>query len=570
MESHNHSPQTSVIRNNWLHAIILLLLTVAALLPTETGEFLLLDDNEYVTENPFVLGGLSWRDIVWAFTHVHSGHWHPLTWISLMIDVEFFGLNPFAMRVENVVLHGVSAVLLCFAFRSLTGSIWLSLFVSAVFAVHPLRLESVLWISQRKDVLAMLGFSAAFACHARYLSSRQQKWWWLSGIALTLGLLAKPTLVVAPVLLFLTELFLVRQGTSLKQALLNTAPFLVLSIGAALAAVLGQDAAGGLKRVDVLGWEARFGNMAAGYVMYLGKLFWPAHLGVFYPLRPLPSGLGIGALVTLLALTSFFLMQRHRRPYLIFGWAWFLIALLPMSGIVQVGWQQVADRWSYLAHVGLVFAVASLATEIFGENRRFLAMSGVLIVFILAFETRMAVPTWLTSVTLFEKTLEVAPDNFFISTNLGVAYEKKGLRREAITQYQEAIRVNPLYPLALNNMGSILAQEGRIADAVPYFSRALSAAPHFVPARYHMGLAYANLQQPSAALREWALLLALDPFHSAAREGFLRTAEAVLARGCDGTWGEMVSPGLASALREIKEPGLEQTISRLKAQGCAQ
>lgn len=555
-------------RNYWFHIVFLLLLTVGALVPFGPGEFILLDDNEYVTENLFVLGGLTWNDFVWAFTRVHSGHWHPLTWLSLMLDIELFGPNPFVMRVENVLLHASSAVLLYIAFRSLSDSPWLSFFVSAVFAVHPLRLESVLWISQRKDVLAMMGFSGALASYAQYLRSEHKRWWWLCGLALALGLLAKPTLVIAPLLLFLTEWFLRSNRRTLRSIASDTAPFLILSAGAAIAAILGQDSAGGLKSSGVLGWDARFANMAAGYVAYLGKLFWPLHLGVFYPLRPLPPGLGAGALVLLASLTIFFLAQRRNRPYLTFGWLWFLIALLPMSGIIQVGWQQVADRWTYLAHIGLIFALASFVRELLYGYKQVLILSGCIIVTLLAVETRSSVSRWLTSIDLFEHTIEVAPDNFFISTNLGVAYEKRGVRSKAIEQYQEAIRVNPHYPLALNNLGAVLAQDGRIADAVPYFSRALRAAPNFTPARYHMGLAYANLQQSSAALREWAILLEQDPSHAAGRDGFVRVAEALLARGCDGSWGEAVTPGLVRALSHVKDPVLVQLVARLQTLDC--
>jgi tetratricopeptide (TPR) repeat protein len=514
------------------------------------------------------LGGVTWEGVLWAFTKVHSGHWHPLTWLSLMLDVQVFGLSPFAMRVENVIFHAFSAVLLCAALRTLSFGNLRALFAAAVFAVHPLRLESVLWVSQRKDVLALVAFSLALACYARYLDGLRKSWWWGSAGALCLGLLAKPTLVVAPFLFFLVEWFLSKNRRALREILFDTAPLLLISLAVAVAAVIGQEAAGGLKAAGVLGIEARVTNAATGYLIYLGRLFWPVHLGIFYPLRDLPGGLGAGAIVALLVITGWAFYQRTLRPYLLFSWLWFLIALLPIIGLIQVGWQQVADRWTYLPHVGLIIGVSALGEEMCGAWRRSLTVMACALVLGLAVLTRLSVPMWLSSAPLFTHTLKVAPDNFFISTNLGVVYERMGRRTEAFEQYEEALRVNPRYATALNNAGAFLATDGRIAESVSYFQKALDSSPDYGAARYHLGLAFYHLQQPGAALREWARLVAREPYAASGRTDFMRLAQGLLQRGCDGTWGEAISPGLSDALSRVKDQGLEELASKLRSLRC--
>lgn len=518
----------------------LVIFTFSVIFPGTGGEYLLLDDDDYFTANPFVKGGLTWDGIRWAFTATHSGHWHPLTWISLMIDAELFGESSDASRLVNIVIHSAAVGILFTPVRHLVRSTAVAVTACAIFAVHPLRLESVLWVSERKDVLSFFFFAMVLAFYERGVRVNSSVSRSLAWMAAFLGLLTKPTLVTLPLLLIAID-YLHSTGTvTVSRAfgwIIGKWAYWIIAMAAAVAAVIGQTAAGGLKSSQALSVGERLSNVGIGYCAYLGRLFWPFDLSVFYPLQSIPSAIGIGCNLLLfgcsILMASWICQTREReRQLLAVSWFWFLIALLPVIGVVQVGWQQFADRWSYIPHLLPIVAISQFVKTRLIAFRWSAVCIATAIVGLLAVETNRQAPLWLNSIALFNQSLKVTQQNFFVMTNLGVGYERIGDSGKAMELYREALRFNPVYPVALNNIGALLAKEGRYADSLVYFHKALLSFPNYVPAQYHLALALLRLQEASPSIYEWIALLQINPEHGEARAMLKAAVDLLLARGC--------------------------------------
>lgn len=537
------------------------------------GEYLLLDDDDYVTANPFVRGGLTWDGIYWAWTSTHSGHWHPLTWLSLMLDIELFGLNSDASRVINIILHSISVMLLFFPVRALLGSPATAFLGCGLFAIHPLRLESVLWVSERKDVLAFFFFSLIFTLYEHSVRSGSVLSRRLASLCAFVGVLAKPSLVVMPLLLPLIDYIYLKERVTvgfMRASILKMWPYWLVSGAISVGAMIGQSAAGGLKSSYVLPLGERCNNVAIGYAAYLWKIFWPFDLSVFYPLQSLPRTLGMacGLLVIAITLFCFVVVWSGRdRPHrlLIAAWFWFLCALLPVIGIVQIGWQQYADRWTYIPHFLPIIALTSLIATYVVHCKRCAYTCGVLLLLLVGVETHRQSSLWLSSKPLFHQALHNTQKNFFIMTNLGVVYEKDGDVLQAKELYREALRHNPEYPLALNNLGTLLANEDRYSDSLVYFKRAIHSSPNFVPARFHLALALFRLEENMAAAIEWSKLLQIAPNHKEASEMLSLALKRLLDHGCKPFEILLRGQPEALTLQNVSDPA---TFSQLSAVGC--
>ncbi|HRT06277.1 MAG TPA: hypothetical protein P5204_11330 [Kiritimatiellia bacterium] len=418
--------------------------------------FVWFDDHGYVTENPAVTAGLTKAGLRWAFTTTHMYNWHPLTWLAHMADAELYGLNPAGHHLSSLLLHAANAILLFFFLRRATASGPAALAAAALWAVHPLRAESVVWISERKDVLAAFFGLLALLAYVRPAGRGRLLG---TAVAFAASLLAKPAWVTLPCLLLLLDAWPLGRWprTPAWKLVLEKAPLWLLAAGSCAMTLAAQSAGGAVKSFAALPAGARLANAATATVQYLRALIWPVDLAVYYPF---PAGgaswtAAIGAAVLLAALTALAVAAARRAPWGLVGWLWFLGALVPMIGLVQVGGQAWADRYSYLPHIGLALALAGSAAKI-ADRRIWPAVAGLLVV-MLAWLSRAQTAVWRDTETLFRHALAVTQDNWLIHFNLANRYQLDGRRAEACAEYRAVLEIAPNYAPAMNNLAWTLA-----------------------------------------------------------------------------------------------------------------
>ena len=468
-------------------------------------DFINYDDPTYVTANPHVRGGLTWSNVGWAFTTRHAANWHPLTWLSHMLDVQLFGMNPRGHHITSVLLHVANTLLLFAVLRRMTNAVWPSAFVAALFAVHPLHVESVAWVAERKDVLSTLFWMLTMWAYARYAERPGVARYGLALLFFALGLMAKPMLVTLPCVLLLLDFWplgRVRPGKedftrTIARLCAEKLPLFALSAASCALTVWAQKAGGAVLSVDALPLPFRIGNAVLSYARYLGRTIWPADLAVFYP-HPgaWPTWQLLGAGLLMLSMTAVAVWRIRRDPYLIVGWFWYLGTLVPVIGIVQVGGQSIADRYSYVPLVGLFvmigWAGAALAGH-FSSFKRFVAFAaGVVVAFTAAFAWKQT-RHWRNSFALFEHALRVTSDNHIAHNNLGIALAERGKLDAAILHFQELVRIKPRFASAHNNLGIALASRGRTSEAIEHFKRAVEINPSFAEAQNNLGVALGNV-----------------------------------------------------------------------------
>jgi tetratricopeptide (TPR) repeat protein len=522
-------PQLRNLERPWLISAMLALAVLAAYLPAVYLGFVDFDDNFYVTENRHVQQGLTWASIGWAFAHFHAANWHPAAWISHMADVQLYGLNPLGHHVTNVLLHAANTVLVFLWLRSMTGATWKSALVAALFGLHPLRVESVAWVAERKDVLsAFFGILSLWA-YARYVAGRRR--WFSYCAALVLfacGLLSKPMLVTWPFVMLLLDYWPLgrfmappekRQSmlAVLKPALLDKIPFLALSAGSSLATFLAQRAGGAVSAFEGqagVSLASRLGNVPVSYVRYLFKSIWPADLAVIYPfVRAWPEEQILGASVLVIVLTALMVWCGRRRPYLAVGWLWFLGTLVPVIGLVQVGTQSMADRYTYIPGIGLLVIVAwgcGDLVERWGNKTLAPALAPIGLALLCAFLTGRQLRYWQTTESLFRHTLAVTKDNYVAQTILGSCYATAGEWEPAKARFRAALRISPNVPNAWNNLGCVLVSQKRYAEAIEAFDKALSYRPS-VDAYSNLGNAQFGLGKTNEAIASYRAAVKLDP-----------------------------------------------------------
>ncbi len=494
---------------------------------TLTHAFLNYDDDDYVYANPNITRGLTSRSLRWAFTHVHADNWHPLTTLSHMLDSQLYGLQPWGHHLTNVVLHAATAVLLFLALRSLTGALWRSAFAAALFAIHPLRAESVAWISERKDVLSGVFFMLTLWSYARYAREEHRSLarYITTLVLFALGLLCKSTLVTLPFVLLLLDYWPLRRFPSAradenfvvtwKQLILEKIPFLVLTAGSCVVTILAQ------QKVFETSFKPdlaqRVGNAVVSYAAYLGEAAYPMHLAVLYPYREGDPGIGavLVAFLLLLAITCLAFALRKSYPFLLTGWLWFLGMLVPMIGLVQVGLQLHADRYTYLPQIGLGIAVTWGAWELSGRwhhGRTAAALSALLLVATLGVCAYRETSHWQDSETLWSHAIENTSANWVAQNSLGRALLEKGEVEQANSHFEEASKLEPLSQLIHTNLGKTLEREGRVDEALFEFQRALQLKPDDADAYSDLGdVAIAKGQiEPAISYYEHAIQLKPD------------------------------------------------------------
>lgn len=522
----------------------LALLVAALYAPVRTYDFVNLDDNEYVTENTFVRSGLSVENVRWAFTAFHSGHWHPLTWLSLMLDCECFGLNAGALHLVNVLLHAGGTVLLFLWLQKASGACWRSAFAAALFALHPLRVESVAWVAARKDMLSGLFLMLTLWAYVAY--ARRESRWRYAWIVLwfALGLMAKPTLVIVPGALLLLDYWPLNRlrGHALSSAVTADAsdqrsllwllaeklPLCVLAVATLSRTLAAQQAAGAMVAGDQIPLAARLGNALWSYARYLGGTIWPFDLAVFYPLQPVGVARPLCAALGLVLVTAVVYRARGRCPYLLVGWLWFVVTLAPVSGLIQFGGQAMADRYTYIPHVGLLVAATwGLGDLLAGCSvpKALIAAGAALLLGAYAARSASQLRNWRDSVTLFEHALAVTTNNFMAHNNLGVAMQAMGRLDEAAAHYAEAVRLNPTWPEAQNNVGIAYAWRGDYLEARAHFLQALRIRPGFAGAENNLATAWAYEGNWEAAILHYSRAVELDPGYVDARYGLADALE---------------------------------------------
>lgn len=490
-------------RHAWLLCGIAAIL-LALWSPVRHFEFLNFDDDQYITDNSHVIGGLTRANITWAFAGERGGHWHPLTWISHMTDCTVFGLRAGAHHLHNLALHIIIALLLYMLVWRVQRNRWLAMLVALGVGVHPLRLESVAWVAERKDVLGLVWGLAAIHAYLWWTQQPNGKRCALFCGAWILSLLSKPTFVTLPLLLLCLDAWPLRRMETpgaWRACVREKWPLaIVMSVFAGVA--LWAQAHGGGLRGDEYAWIDRLANVWVSYLTYAAKIFVPTGEGIFYPFAPYAPGVGVGAALSVLAATGAAWCVRRAQPTLWFAWSWYLIALLPMSGVVPIGGQAFADRWSYLPQIGLLWGTfAWLQTR---PGWHWARIGSVVWIGLLAILTARELPHWRNSEAIFRRTLQVSPDNFMAHLNLGVALDARGALAEATEHYETALRLNPTYPEALNNLGGARARGGAFAEAEPLFRRALARRSTLDTANYNLGLLCAQTGRPwQATLWLW-------------------------------------------------------------------
>lgn len=499
--------------------------------------FINLDDQEYVYGNPEITAGLTSSGIWWVLTHAHVGNWHPLTSISHMLDCQIYGLDAGGHHFTNVLLHACAAVLLFLALYRMTGALWRCAFVAAVFAIHPLRVESVAWIAERKDVLSAVFFALTLLAYASYVRRPSIGRYVVISIALCLGLLSKPMLVSVPLVLLLLDYWPLRRMVDLpafRKLMVEKIPLLAVAAGSVVATLIAQTASLGSIEELPLSW--RLENAVVSYVIYLRQTFWPVPLAIFYPHTDGRVAIRELILTTafLFSLTVLAWVLRKRRPYLLTGWMWFCIMLAPVIGIVQVGQQGHADRYTYLPQIGLLLALTWLVSELAISLRfrqQILTMGATIAIAALAWGNWIQLSLWRDSELLWAHALAVTSHNAAAHSNLADLLLRSGRVDEAIVHCQEALRIRPRNADAENNLGLALWQSKQPAAAVSHYERSLAMSPHNFNAEGNLAWVLATSPDPSLRNGDRAIDLVKDVIDRAGHGNpiLLRTLGAAYA-----------------------------------------
>jgi len=520
-----------------LLALSLALVTLGLDWSATSYDFVNYDDDLHVTANAHVQEGLTLGSMRWALLNAVNCNWHPLTVLSHMSDCQLFGLHPWGHHLTSVALHAINAALVFVLLQQLTGAVWPSLLVALLFAVHPLRVESVAWVAERKDVLSGCLGLLALICYTRYAQRAQAKdqqaerqgnspgscvvspAYWLSLLFLALGLMSKATLVTWPFVMLLLDYWpLGRFKPGRVWCLVREKiPFFALAVAASVVTVVVQNQGGAMKAVLSLPLGVRAANALISYCRYLGKLFWPTDLAVFYPHPghwPLAEVLLAGGL--LLVISGLAWAQRRRSAFLLVGWLWFVGMLVPMIGLVPTGGWAMADRHTYLSSLGVLILSVWGACELTkGWRHRALALSaaGAAVSVLCLAVTRQQLGYWRNSVTLFRHALAVTENNYIAQNNLGEALGEKGEIEETINHYQEAIRLKPRYADAYNNLGEALGEMGQVDEAISHYQEAIRLNPRYADAYNNLGIALVKKGRNDEAISQYRQAIRVRPDH---------------------------------------------------------
>ena len=539
MRSVPPSPSTST-RANVLVALVLVVGTLALWAPSLRGGFLHFDDPEYVTANPHVRDGLTLDGAVWAFTRSHSANWHPVTWLSHMLDCALFGLDARGHHATNVVVHALAAAVLFLALFALTGARWPAAFVAVLFAVHPLRVESVAWISERKDVLCGLFWFLTLLAWAHYARRPGVGRYLVALLCFALGLSSKPMLVTLPCVLLLLDAWPLRRWRGCRSAprfetgggprsagqlVAEKLPLFALSAITSVVTVLVQSSFGAVRTLATIPPDVRVANALRSYALYLWRTLWPHDLAIFYPHPGLRAGFGLASpevLVSMLVLALLTLLSvgaRRRAPWLLVGWLWYLGTLFPVSGLFQAGEHALADRFTYGPIVGVYVMVAWSGAALVAALPALRVPSIVAATLAVAAYAAVTLATlshWRSAEEVWRQALRVTDGNALAHYQLGIELESGGDRQGALAEYDAAIALRPDYVDARYNRGVVLLDLGRFDQAAESLGEAVARAPELVDGWVNLGIAQARGGRLAEAERSLGRALALAPEHARA------------------------------------------------------
>ncbi|MCF8061581.1 MAG: tetratricopeptide repeat protein [Deltaproteobacteria bacterium] len=570
-----------------LLALSLLVTAVAAVYGQVAGfSFVSFDDGVYITNNPHLRGGFTAEGVAWAFRATRSGHWHPLTWLSHMLDVELFGLWAGGHHLMSLLIHLANTLILVGLLERLTGSFWRSLTVAALFAFHPLHAETVAWVADRKDLLSTGLALLSVRAYVAYTRDTRAIAYLLSFSMFALALMAKSMVVTLPVLLLLLDYWPLRRTPGMDRAhdvpeapsaanrirrtqgwgllIIEKAPFLMASFTASLVAVQAMAGGGGTSSTHHP-ISMRLVHALSAYLHHFVKTFDPTGLAVHYPVRGgIPLWESAAAVLLLAGVTVIAVYNRHRAPYLLTGWLWFAAALLPVSGLVALGSTPMADRYTYFPHIGLFIVLTWGAADLVNKHgsaslRTLLRVAGVGLLGILCLLCRQQVHLWQDSRTLFSHAVRISPQSALARNNLGLALASQGEDEEALTHFLAAMRVDPESMEAQMNLGIALARKGRIPEAAGHLEAAGRLQPEEAEIRSYLARCHLALGRVEAAEAACRKALALEAGHPRAlinlgevlmRQGRVHEAETAYRRGLRRFRGSVARPmsGLASAL----------------------
>ncbi len=540
---------------------LLLLTTIVVYWPAVNHEFVNYDDPAYVTGNDHVRTGFTYENTKWAFSTTLMGNWNPVTWLSHMADSELYGLDPRGHHLTSILLHGLNAVLLFIFLNRITGRLWRSALVALIFSLHPLRVESVAWVSERKDILSAFFFLTTLLAYALYVEKPSITRYATIMVSFVLGLMAKPMLVTLPFVLLLLDYWPFNRfdagyrtlqppatgrpaqraikATSCTEVFFEKLPLFLLSAVFSGIAVYAQRNAKALMSLPAYPVVQRVSNALLAYAGYIRKTFWPRDLAVLYPLSEhVPAVQAVLAFVFLGCISLLFVWLSKRSPFLITGWFWFVGTLVPVIGLIQVGLQAMADRYTYIPAIGLAILIVWGAAEATANLRRrllILTVSSCVLVLSLIIATRFQLQYWENSIALFTHTLAVTENNYVGHTNLGDALDKRGRYGEAIYHYGEALRIKPDDAFVYDKLATDLDIVGRPDDAVAYYRKSLQLDPGNAQVHNNLGITLIRRGNTDEAVKQFMQAVQLDPglvdAHynlgmALAEEG--RTKEAVL------------------------------------------
>lgn len=523
-----------------LICLTLAVVTLAVYWQVGNHKFVRLDDDSYVTSNQYVSSGLTAKNIVWAFTSIDANaNWHPVTWLSHMTDVTFYGMNPRGHHLTSVVIHSVSTVLLFLLLAGVTGSRWKSAFVAAMFALHPMHVESVAWVAERKDVLSAFFWFLTLLLYSEYVVKHKPVLYILSLVSFALGLMSKPMLVSLPVVMLMMDYWPLNRyqheeqeqgacpfSVKLTALIKEKIPFLACSLFSCFITVYGQFKEGATRTFAEMPFMLRVENALVAYVKYIIKTLWPRDLAVLYPFpASVPLWQVIGSLLVLLLLSFIAIRTRRSHPFIAVGWLWFLVSLVPVIGLIQVGSQSMADRYSYIPVIGLfvmaAWGVPAIAKKLSVRGGILALLAGAVLLSSAAL-TWHQLGYWRDSVSLFRHTLEVTSGNFLIHNNLGVVLLSRGEVDAAIQEFRNVLHIKPNDSDAHINLGIAFIRTGNLDAAIREFREVLRIKPDDVDSHINLGVALAKKGELNLAIHEFREALRISPDNPTAQKNLER------------------------------------------------
>jgi tetratricopeptide (TPR) repeat protein len=540
MNTHNDHKRTFWgIRGDVFVCLLLFILTLSVYWQVNNHAFINFDDDVYVTDNHNVQAGLTLEGLKFAFSFVERTYWHPLTWLSHMLDCQLFGLNAGLHHLMNLLFHMANSLLLFAILKRMSGALWQSAFVAALFALHPINVDSVAWVSERKNLLSTFFWLLTMLAYVRYTERPNFYKYTIVFVTLALGLLAKTMLVTLPFVFLLLDYWPLRRYRlahsevgnnekadkfmlgSVKKSqtlglILEKVPLLALSAGMINLSSSSVQEYGIVLSLESVSMKLRIANALVSYIKYLAKMIWPQRLAIYYPFpKIIPMWQTIAAFMLLVFISVLVIKALKRAPYLAVGWLWYLGTLVPVIGLIQAGlWPAMADRWAYVPLIGIFIMVAWGIPDLaarwhFKKTWLSLAAATVLSVFVVT--TWLHVRIWADSITLFEHAIKVTTNNFVAHNNLGTALKEQGRIAEAIHHYQEALRLLPGYAKAHNNIGAVMENQGRIAEAILHYTEAVRIDPENALIHYNLGHVLGEQDRMAEAIGHYVKALQIKP-----------------------------------------------------------